>query len=192
MSVTGWVVDIHGELIKRTTSPNVEELELDVGPTEALVLDEPSSMTARWNGAAWIERPASPGDYAEWGKAPGAWFDPRTVAEAKVARLRAMRLARDVAIYGGMVWDGSGFDSDERSQSVLMGLYVDSKEAGFEDQPWRLADNSWRVLTAADAAGVWAALRAHVKAQFTRFAVVEYLIEQATTQAAVDAVSWEI
>lgn len=192
MNITGWVVDTYGEIVKGTSSPTEEELLLDVGLGQALVLQTPSSMTARWDGAAWIDRPTSPGEHAQWDRALAVWVDPRTLDKVKADRIFTMKTARDAAVFGGMIWDGSGFDTDERSQSVLLGLYVDSQAPAFEPQPWRLSDNSWRVLDAAAAAGVWAALRAHVKLQFTKFATREYAIQQATTPAAVDAVSWEI
>lgn len=140
----------------------------------------------------WSNRPEAPniGAYLVFRDGRFEWVDPRTLTEAKIQRVAQMRDARDAAINGSFIWDGSTFDADQVSQTRIMGLKVASADAGFTAKAWRLADNSWRVLSAADAAGVWAALEAHVSGHFTTFAGLDAAIQAATTVAAVDQVSW--
>ncbi len=116
--------------------------------------------------------------------------DHRTLAQAKAERVAAMREARDAQVFGTFTWDGSTFDADQVSQSRILGLLVSSQQAGFEATAWRLADNSWRLLSAGDAASVWAALQAHVRGEFLHFALRETEINAAATIAEVGAVEW--
>ena len=78
------------------------------------------------------------------------------------------------------------------SQTRLLGLFVDSQSSGFTSRAWRLSDNSWRVLNAADAAGVWGALTTHIDTQFIHFAAREAEVNSpaADTLAKVDAIVW--
>lgn len=110
-----------------------------------------------------------------------SWFaDPPAAvapsAAAQLVRARAVAVGeckrlRDAAIFGGFDWDGSRFDSDDIAQSRLLGLFVQaqSSPASFPIT-WRLADNTWRALSAADAAALYAAMVAHLQGQFALFA----------------------
>lgn len=113
-----------------------------------------------------------------------------SVDERRTEKLASFKDLRDAAIYGGLTWDGSVFDTDERSQTVLLGLYVSAQAAGFQPKAWRLADNSWRVLSAQDSAGVWGALESHIEQQFTRFAQCEAQLNAASTAAQLENVTW--
>ena len=114
----------------------------------------------------------------------------RPLAQIKAERVRQIKTARDAAIYGTFVWDDSVFDADQVSQTRILGLKVASTDVNYAPIAWRLADNSWRQLSAADAGGVWDALQAHVSGHFHTFAAREAAIMIATSIAAVDAVTW--
>lgn len=120
------------------------------------------------------------------------WQDVRSLAEAKTEKLRELRDAREAALNSTFTWDGSVFDADQVSQTRLMGLRLDAQMPSFTSQAWRLADNSWRVLSATDAAGVWEALKAHMAYQFTWFAAKEaqVLSSETDTHAKVAAIVW--
>lgn len=141
---------------------------------------------------------------ADWGSKPSAhhkphlvsgsvvWQDSRSLSEARVEKLRQLRDAREAALNSTFTWDGSVFDADQVSQTRLMGLCLDAQLPGFTNQAWRLADNSWRVLDATDAAAVWVALKTHMAAQFTHFAAKEAAVNavETNTPAKVDAIVW--
>jgi hypothetical protein len=149
----------------------------------------------------WVELPE--GAWPGWQARPSpshkprrignlvAWEDPRTLEQAREQRLAQIQAERDAVLFGGFQWDGSTFDSNADSQSRLMGLRVDAMLPTFTPRGWRLADNTWRTLSAADAAGIWVALTEHMEGQFRRFEAREAAINAATTVAAVDAVTWE-
>lgn len=118
------------------------------------------------------------------------WRDDRTVAEAKAQKVAELRDAREAFERGGFVWDGSTFDSDDKSQMRILGLVKDAERPYFTERTWRLADNTWRILSAEDARGVWAALTEHVASAFQHFASLEAQVNAATTVAEVEAVHW--
>jgi len=149
-----------------------------------------------WDGWAeisgpvnWSNRP-TPSHYPHLVNGAVVWQDNRVLVDVKSARVALMRDARDSAINGTFTWDGSAFDADQVSQTRILGLKVASTDAGFTPKAWRLADNTWRTLSAADAADVWTALQAHVAGHFATFAAREAAIAAATTVAAVDLITW--
>jgi hypothetical protein len=113
-----------------------------------------------------------------------------TLARAKVDQLTVLKSARDGVVFGGFTWSGSTFDSDQTAQTRLMGLYVNAQSNPSLSQAWRLADNSWRTISAADAAAVWASLTSHLATQFSHFATKEAAVNAAADVAAVLAVVW--
>lgn len=126
-----------------------------------------------------------------WHWTAGRWERTFTLLEVKAERISAMREAREAAINGTFTWDGSTFDADQISQTRLLGVFIASQAPGWPGQGWRLADNTWRTLSAADVAAVWAALEAHMRGHFVTFALREASISAAATAAAVNVITWE-
>lgn len=133
---------------------------------------------------------ARPHPRAAWDNSAMAWVDPRTLSDLKAAKLAEMKTARDAQQFGGFVWDGSPFASDERSQSVLLGMFTTAFAGLLPDTPFRLQDNSWRVLTPIDVMQVWGALRSLIAGAFAQFAAREAAIEAATTKEQVEGIAW--
>jgi hypothetical protein len=77
----------------------------------------------------------------------------RPLAQIKAERVQKIKAARDAAIYGTFRWDGSEFDADQVSQTRILGLKMASADVNYTPIGWRLTDNSWRQLSAADAGG---------------------------------------
>lgn len=118
-----------------------------------------------------------------WVPSLESWVDERTVEEVQKHLLVLLKQKRDRLIEAGFVWDGSVFDSDVAvSQPRLLGLFTTASSGMFppEGYQWRLADNSWRTLSAQDAVEVWRALQNHVAVTFQSFAAHENRI-MATT-----------
>jgi hypothetical protein len=148
----------------------------------------------------WVE--LADGAWPGWPSRPSAnhqpmlqggmvvWQDPRTEAQAREQKLAQLQAARDAVLFGSFTWDGSTFDSNADSQSRLMGLRVDAMLPTFTPRGWRLANNTWRTLSAADAAGIWVALTEHMEAQFRRFEAREAAVNAAQGIPAIDAIQW--
>lgn len=133
---------------------------------------------------------AQPSLWHRWSNTSMGWADSRDLEAVRATKLAELKGARDAQINGGFEWGGLRFDSDETAQMRLMGLFVASQGPGFTSKTWRLQDNTWHSLTAADAAGVWSALEAHLEGAFTTFAAVESQALAATTIPDVEAITW--
>jgi hypothetical protein len=188
------VVDAGGEIIRHGLSPDPS-----VHASAGHVIEEYGTPeTHHVVGGAIVAytdeqrtaKAARPLFAATWSNTAFEWVDERPVEQARLDAMAAMKSARDSAIFGGFEWDGSAFDSDQVSQTRMTGLFLSSRDAGFTTENWRLADNSWRALDAADAAGLWAALQAHIKNAVMQFATKEAAIGAAASVDAVKAISW--
>lgn len=114
--------------------------------------------------------------------------DPQILASAQSSALDVLKRRRDAFIAAGFTWDGSPFDSDDRAQARILGLFTAAQaNAGTWPQAWRLADNTWRSLSAADAAAIFGAMSEHLRSAFEQFATYETAIKSATEPAAVQA-----
>lgn len=156
---------------------------------ESVIAELPPSPNHFRKGSQWVDRGPKPA-MSTWDAQQEVWVDTRTLAKARADRIDAMRAARDAMLYGGFTWDGSPFDSDERTQSVISGMAFAATQPDWIDEYFRLADNTWRLLDATDMLAVWAAMKAHIRAAFGQFATREAAINAAATVAAVDAITW--
>ena len=120
------------------------------------------------------------------------WVDSRTLEQMQAfawGAMKALRFQKEVA---GFSWDGSVFDSDQVSQSRIMGAVQLAGMSSTFTIPWTLQDNTVRVLSASDMMAVGAALGTHVSAIFARAQELRVEIYAATTIAAVEAITWDV
>lgn len=125
-----------------------------------------------------------------WDPATEDWIDERPLNDVRADVLARLRNKRDALLEGGFTWDGSTFDSDTAvSQPRLLGLFATAIAGGIPPSgyPWRLKNNSWRVLSAADAIAVWGAFQGHMAALFGAFAVHEATVTALTSADALRA-----
>lgn len=115
---------------------------------------------------------------------------PQPIAELKAAKVAELRARREARICGGFSWGGHQFDSDQVSQTRILGLFLDSQSQSFTTTSWRLADNSWLTLNATDIAGVWAALKDHIRGNFDLFATLEAQVNSSSTALQISQVAW--
>lgn len=111
------------------------------------------------------------------------WVDPRTLDEIKAQRWAEIKSQRDQLEFGGFEFDGGIYDSDQVSQSRIMGAAV----AGV-DQVWTLADNTTVDLSASQLQQLYAALQAHIASVHERGRIARQLIFDAETKEQVEAV----
>lgn len=156
---------------------------------ERAVEGPPPAFPSYWDGS-WKDKPAKPGDWAHWDPTTHSWTDPRTFSDLKATAWATIKAARASAEFGGFVWDGSTFDSDEASQRRLQGLVQLASLNPSLSIAWTLADNTTRTLSAADALAVGEALASHVAQAFAHGQALRYQLEAATTKAAIEAVQW--
>lgn len=182
MSATAYCIDAEGWLVSALHFDDeaARDVELAARPDLVSGIAPPETTAAglrpRRVGAAWMALP--------WPPAP-------TTAQRRAALLDRAKAERDRRVDGGFTWDGSRFDSDTAiSQPRLLGLFVAAGTPLFpaDGQPWRLSDNSWRVLSALDAQSVFAALQFHLASHFAAFAAIEAQILAAADDAALSSI----
>ena len=111
------------------------------------------------------------------------WVDPRTLDEIKNQKWQEIKKHRDALEFGGFVFDGGLYDSDQASQGRIMGASI----AGI-DQVWTLADNTTRLLTAIQLQQLYAALQTHIAVAHERGRIARQLIYEATSKEQIDAI----
>lgn len=169
----------------------------------------------RWSAGAWVPAldhrgktwydaagvgedftATAPGDtppigWVEWVPGKNKTFNAAArLREAKKAKRAEIKAARDAAEFGGFVWAGSSFDSDPTSQLRIQGAGQRAQREPEKSKTWTLRDNTVRVLSASDIIQVDLALGAHIDAVHARGRVLRTQIDEATTVAAVNAITW--
>lgn len=118
------------------------------------------------------------------------WVDPRTLDQIKADQWSVIKEARAAAEFSSFIWDGSEFDADALSQQRIIGAAQLAEINPSFEIDWTLADNSVRTLNSAQMKSVGTALGAHVNAQHVKARSLRVQIENATTRAEVEAVTW--
>ena len=111
------------------------------------------------------------------------WIDPRSLDEIKAQKWDEIKYERNLIEFGGFEFDGGIYDSDQVSQSRVMGAAV----AGV-DQIWTLADNTTIDLSASQLQQLYATLQAHIASVHERGRIARQLIFDAETKEQVEAV----
>lgn len=101
----------------------------------------------------------------------------------KEAKWGEIKLQREQLEFGGFEYAGNIYDSDQVSQSRIMGAAV----AGI-NQVWTLADNTTVELSASELQQLYATLQAHIASVHERGRIARQLIFDAETKEQVEAV----
>jgi len=115
---------------------------------------------------------------------------PDALATLKARKWEEIKAAREAAEFGGFVWAGSAFDSDDVSQRRLQGAVQLAGLLPTFAVDWTLADNSTRTLSAADLQAVGVALGQHVQACHAQARSRRAQILAAGTAAQVALIGW--
>lgn len=100
------------------------------------------------------------------------------VAEREAAAERArIKARRDAAINAGITVNGIDMPTDDKAQARVTGAAVQALVDSSVTVQWKLADDSFVVLTAEQILGIAQALRAHVQACFDREAEILAALE---------------
>ncbi len=131
----------------------------------------------------WHRLPDSPSASHEYDYTTHMWVDKRTLEEAKDTKWEAIKLERNKLEFSGFEFEGNIYDSDQASQSRIMGAAM----AGV-DQVWTLADNTTVELSASQLQQLYAALQVHTASVHERGRIARQLIFDAETKEQVEAV----
>jgi hypothetical protein len=121
----------------------------------------------------------------------GQWVDPRGLEAVKSDKWNEIKSRRDEEEHGGFDWDGSRFDSDQESQSKIIGAV---QLAGLSDAAfaidWTLQDNTVRALDKQQMIAVGRALAQHITSTHETGRQLRQQIELASSIEQVQAVNW--
>ena len=175
------IISNKGELLK-TVSSNDETVELNTPEGCQAVEDPPDPNMYYQDG--WVVMPAQPTSYHIFNYDLKDWVDLRTLDEIKAQKWAEIKSQRDQLEFGGFEFDGGIYDSDQVSQSRIMGAAV----AGV-DQVWTLADNTTVDLSASQLQQLYAALQAHIASVHERGRIARQLTFEAETKEQVEAIN---
>lgn len=133
-----------------------------------------------------------PFDGAQYHVPSKRWVDARTIGQAKAEKWQKIKAARDDAEFGGFDWDGSRFDSNQKSQARILGAVQMAALAQDYSVDWTLADNTVRTLSASDLSEVGIALAAHVAAQHAKARAMRQRIDAAATIEQLKLIAWDM
>ena len=116
-------------------------------------------------------------------KATGVISSSIDITSLKEGKWATIKSQRDQLEFGGFEYAGHIYDSDQVSQSRIMGAAL----AGV-DQVWTLADNTTVELSASELQQLYAALQDHIASVHERGRSARLAIESAVTKEEVEAV----
>ena len=128
-----------------------------------------------------ISEPPSPHFIFDYGIKQ--WIDTRSTYDLKAQKWTEIKSERDSLEFGGFVFEGNVYDSDQVSQGRIIG----AASAGI-DQTWTLVDNTTVELSASQLQQLYAALQAHIASVHERGRIARQLIFDAETKEQVEAV----
>ena len=171
-----------GRLIKRISAPD-DVVEMNT-PANCYATDDPPDKGMMHLGGEWVYLPPSPGIGFVFDYVSRMWIDTRTIDDVRAARWSIIKIQRDQLEFGGFEYAGNIYDSDQVSQSRIMGAAL----AGV-DQVWTTADNSTVSLTGAELLELYQALQAHIASVHERSRTARLAVEEATTKEEVESIS---
>ena len=165
---------------------NKELIELNTTLTDNFVDDvDPSSSTDYFHNESGV--------FTSIGNPPSSnhvfnytlkeWLDPRILSEIKKKKWQEIKKQRDQLEFGGFVFEGNIYDSDQVSQGRIMGATTTGV-----DQVWTLDDNITVELAALQLQQLYASLQAHIASVHERGRIARQLIFDAETKEEVEAI----
>lgn len=175
--------------VKNSLNGEYDLVELNTDPNAVYVdLDEPlpniSDYFYSFKKQSFFKKGDPPTPHHNFDFTSMRWIDPRTLDEIKDQKWAEIKSGRDSLEFGGFEFEGGIYDSDQVSQSRIMGAAV----AGV-DQVWTLADNTTAELSASQLQQLYAALQAHIASVHERGRIARQLIFEAETKEQVEAVN---
>lgn len=156
------------------------QINMDLIPHD----EEPSTPNDYWSGYGWVTPPPKPeGIWYKFDYVSKQWIDPRSLDDVKTQKWEEIKAQRDQLEFGGFVFDGHLYDSDQVSQGRIMGAAA----AGI-DQVWTLADNTHVALTADQLKELYTTLQIHIANAHERGRIAREAIYSANTSEEVEAV----
>jgi len=177
------LINLNGS-VQSVVSDSVFDNIMSIGPVPHYVDGEPKNLSDYWHNGEWRSIGEPPDNYHTFDYAAKQWIDYRSIEEIRQNRRAKITADRDALEFGGFIYKGNVYDSDQVSQGRIMG----AANAG-ADQTWTLADNTTVDLTAEDLKELYATLQEHVSNAHERGRTAKALLDAATTIEQIKAVT---
>lgn len=179
------VVSKLGEVLQIFKHASSLSIEANANPNGIIVSGIPPIGGGFWDFSleCFVPLGDMPSPFHTFDYTTKKWIDSRTLYEIKDQRWDEIKSERDRLEFGGFEFEGNTYDSDQVSQSRIMGAAV----AGI-DQVWTLADNTTVELTASQLQQLYAALQAHIASVHERGRIARQAIYNTDTREGVKAV----
>lgn len=130
------------------------------------------------------------GEFDVWDETIGSWVDTRDLDQKKLDKWTQIKADRSAQEFGTFDWGGYTFQCDEVSQRRIQGAVQLAMLDASLSLDWTLADNSVQTFTASEFEAIGQALAAHVSGCHERGRILRDQINQATTDADLEAIVW--
>lgn len=177
-----YLISPHGQYVG-TLSGTVTEIIDQVPPGHSTTVLPPPRPTDYWNGTEWVAIGVAPSPNHKYDYETKQWKDFRTLEEAKQQKWDAIKLQRNKLEFGGFIYLGKKFDSDQISQVRIIAAVMLAQPI-----TWTLADDSAIDLDKDQLIGLGNSLANHVNSTHARGRLARQLIELAQTHEEVEAV----
>lgn len=138
--------------------------------------------------------PPRPSGFHKFNFSNHSWEDPRTIEERQDARWAQLKSARDAAEFGGFLWEGLMFDSNQISQQRIGAACQEATSAMALNVPfmknWTLADNSTVPLSAEQMLSVGLALGNHIGMVHAKGRELRERLYSANSIEGIEAIVW--
>jgi hypothetical protein len=183
-----------GEILRMVyCDSSMIEAQCEVGVT-AYIGGDGDDSTQYVSAGYLVNKPVCPSENHTFNWDTKQWQDPRTLQDFRDAKWAVIKAARNAAEFGTFIYNGMVLDGDVDAQRRLAGYISVSKSALASGTPFQaeftLANNTLVVLTAEDFVGIEIAKMMSVAEAFSHAVALRASIDEATTQDAVDIVSW--
>jgi hypothetical protein len=163
-----------------------ELIELNTPSTADFVDDiEYSEKTDYWNGSEFISIGNPPTPNHTFDYVIKEWVDLRTLDEIKAQKWAEIKQQRNAFEFGGFLFEGNRYDSDQISQ----GRIVAAASLGVEVE-WTLQNNSAIWLSPAKLKELQIAMAMHVTQIHARGKVAREAIYAAITKEEIEAIAY--
>jgi len=182
--------DSQGKIIGRTAAPAAMVEQAAEGSDFAIAVDGifATEQTHYVEDGALVEKPAQPSAEHIFDYATKQWVYDLT--NHRLQKWIDIKAARNSEEFGTFTWSTHTFQCDETSQRRIQGAVQLAQLDSTTTLDWTLADNSVQTFNATELQQIGQALAAHVNACHVKSRTKRGEIDAATTQAALDAITW--
>lgn len=168
------IISTKGELLKIIHGSH-ESIELNT-PEGCLAVENPPRSNMYYEQQRWVDMPYQPTSYHMFNYDLKEWIDLRTLAQFKEQKWFEIKSLRDQLEFGGFEFENNIYDSDQVSQSRIMGA-----ASAQIDQIWTLANNETVELTALQLRQLYQTLQVHIGNVHERGRIARQLIYESTS-----------